>query len=363
MKELEQIFDIVQMSNDTLLIDGVHGIGKSKRTEVWAKNKGYHIETLFLSQMEVGDIIGMPLNKDIDEETVMIWTKPVWLQNMEKASKKGLETVLFLDELNRANKDVLDASLQLVLERQIHQHKLPENKFRTFIVAAQNPADDYQVNELDPALLDRFVTVELKADANEWLNYARENKLNQIIQKYIAKFPKMIWTKPKDGSKGTTPRSWEKVSELLKHTDIKSSAMYTILKGRLGKYCAAEFITFLKQHEQMVGISDVKNLIKEHYDSNESDRDNLNNIKTYLQDIIQDLQPPLLNNLAYQILENALEKNNFLVLNMYVNAMDMEIATAFIKTIKNEHNDHFKEWNKTKMSKYVFAPIVESIVF
>ncbi len=73
--------------------------------------------------------------------------------------KKAKRSVLFLDEMNRSATDTLNASLQLVLDRRLNDHRLPiVNGRPTLVAAAINPADaDYTVNTFDPALLDRFI--------------------------------------------------------------------------------------------------------------------------------------------------------------------------------------------------------------
>src|SRR5437867_2646181 len=61
--------------------------------------------------------------------------------------------VLFLDELNRATNEVMQAAFQIVLDRQLNGWKLHP---LTRVYAAINMGANYTVNEMDPALLDRF---------------------------------------------------------------------------------------------------------------------------------------------------------------------------------------------------------------
>lgn len=251
MKNLETLFELCQESDISVLMKGVHGIGKSERGEAYALNKGYICEPLFLSHQETGDLIGIPEVKD----GVTYWSVPVWLKRMYEAEKRGQKCVLFLDELNRARLDVRQSALQLVLCKQIHQHKLPEG---TLVIAAINPDDEYQVAELDPALNDRFIIVELKPDAEEWISWARKKSIEEAVISFIADNPDKLWFKTENELNHPTPRSWVKTSDFLKNlknrnleTDIKNSVTSTFLTGKIGRSVGAQFLSYLRERDDL----------------------------------------------------------------------------------------------------------------
>jgi hypothetical protein len=116
--DVVHILKICFDANETLLMEGTHGIGKSKIAEGFAKTNNLHNETLFLSHQEVGDLIGMPRTIEIEGEFVTIWTKPIWLRRMEVAvmpRKMNLEDIVFEDEAfkdfvtSRLNEEVISA--------------------------------------------------------------------------------------------------------------------------------------------------------------------------------------------------------------------------------------------------------------
>lgn len=358
MKHFETVLQIAWLANDTVLAEGVHGIGKSERVEAWARMMGMHFEPLFLSQQEVGELIGIPHNVERDGKEIMEWSVPAWLQRMYEAHKEGKDCVLFLDELNRADTDVLQASLQLVLAKQLHEHKLPEGKQQTFIVAAVNPTDDYQTNELDPALLDRFITVELKPDAEEWLAWGRRNGINPIVLKYIASNPMYIHETPEDGSKGTSPRAWTKVSRLLDFLDRDNPALYTILKGRLGAGIGAEFRNFYLNHEDIISISDIGEVVKSNYDKSLTPQENLENTRPIINNLLERQEIPVVHNLVHEIYGICKKKGNYLLLNHICYAVNIEVCTDFIKTLKIEDNNSLNKWADDVGSKGVFARII-----
>ena len=101
---------------------------------------------LFLGQMsDPGDLIGLPrLNEETGKTDFM---PPYWFPT------DGVPIVLFLDELNRARPEMLQTVMDLVLNRKLAGRQLPEG---SRIISAVNAGEQYQVGELDPALVSRF---------------------------------------------------------------------------------------------------------------------------------------------------------------------------------------------------------------
>jgi len=376
MNHLEEVFNVCQASNDCVYIEGVHGIGKSQRAERWALDAGVHNETLFLSQMEVGDLIGIPYNTKNEEvsldkyetksEEIMYWSTPSWLKRMYDANKAGKACSLFLDEINRAQSDVLQAALQLVLDKQIHEHQLPTyNGVETMIIAAGNPTGDYQTNEMDDALIDRFVgPIEIKPDAEEWLIWARKSGVNNVILKYIAKNPKMIHFSPEDSSHGTSPRAWAKVSTLLDNlgnSGKDNPALYTLLRGRLGRAVGTEFLNFYKNHSDMIGVDDITRAVKSVVKKTNTNAQNLDASYGLIAKLLDNQEQPVINNLVEEVYALSLEKGKWTLLNHLCYGCPIEVATAFITNIKKTDSKNFNTWVKEPTSKEVFARIVKKI--
>lgn len=267
ISDVGPILEATKIADDSVLMEGLPGIGKSEIVKQYCISNGYFYTALFLSHQEVGDLIGIPVTEMVNGESIQYWSKPVWLQRMEDAAKKGMHCVLLLDELNRAQTDVLNSALQLVLERQIHEHILPvTNGVRTQIIACTNPASsgDYQVQEFDPALLDRFLKLEVEVDASGWLKWARENNVNPIIRDFIANNPTKIHFVPEDASQtGATPRSWTKLGAFVDIFDsLPEEALFNIIKGKVGSSLGAQFYTFYNEYSNNVSVKDIEAFIK-----------------------------------------------------------------------------------------------------
>ena len=259
----KMVIEAAAMADDTVIMEGLHGIGKSEIVKQFSRENGYHLEELFLSHQEVGDLIGIPKIVEMDGEFITAWSKPIWFQRMEKAAKEGLHCVLFLDELNRAPIDVRQSALQLVLERKIHEHELPSVKGqRTLVVAAINPSDAYQVDELDDALLDRFCHITVEADAPAWLAWAQKTGVNPMVRNFIAEYPDRIHWMPEDGGIGATPRSWTKLADFIdKIEQIPREIHFQIFKGKVGSELGSQFLTFMNTYQDVIKMGDIEDLV------------------------------------------------------------------------------------------------------
>ena len=226
----------------------------------YAEENNYHFEDLRLGNQEIGDLIGIPTIQD----GVTIWTEPVWLYRMKEAEKQGKKSVLFLDELNRSQQDVKASALQIVLDKQIHQHKLPKD---VLVVGAINPTEseqglDYYVDELDPALLDRFLQVKVSLDVESWLSWARNNKINNIITSYIAENPRDLYNVPKDGqTRIATPRSWATLSRYIDLFEKTQTFDVEIVSGRIGEALAFKFQNYYNNFNKQFTIKDIIKLV------------------------------------------------------------------------------------------------------
>ena len=95
----------------SVLLRGPHGIGKSQVVRKVAEGFGLEVIDRRLSQMTEGDMIGLP---STDGE-VTRFNPPEWFKRACVAP-----VALFLDELNRATPEVMQAAFQVVLDRELN---------------------------------------------------------------------------------------------------------------------------------------------------------------------------------------------------------------------------------------------------
>ena len=154
MSTLDELAQYANHNLNVLLI-GSHGIGKTVMVEQVAENLGVQFKYYSASTLDPwADLVGIPVP---DKETKTLdFYRPASLEAAE---------FIFFDELNRAHPRVLNAVLEIIQFKKINGVPLPNLKM---IWAAINPIEEgYSVEEIDPALFDRFhVYFNLKAEFN-----------------------------------------------------------------------------------------------------------------------------------------------------------------------------------------------------
>ena len=210
--ELLSLLDITPADQNLMLV-GNHGIGKSEILTDYFSGKGMKVVPLFLGQMsDPGDLIGIPNRNDTTGKTEFM--PPYWFP------LDGKPVVLFLDELNRARPEVLQTIMDLALNRTLAGRRLPDG---SRIISAVNAGDQYQLTDLDPALVSRFNVVTFRPTAQEWLLWAEKVGVDARGRDFIRENPMWLDKNP-DAKEGAdtgldkTPdrRGWKRVSDILK---------------------------------------------------------------------------------------------------------------------------------------------------
>ena len=401
------------LANHTVIMSGAHGIGKSSIVKQFAKENNKHCVELFLSHMEMGDVLGLPRTAEVAGVLTTTWSAPDWIQaiinrafppevaiedlqfndaafekfvinssSIERLHhaipratlntlyatfyglfddqlhlisnqtnliyKKAVECVLFLDELNRAPIDVRQGTMQLILEKELHCHKLPYiNGRQTQIVAAINPASDYQTDELDPALLDRFVFLEVEADVKAFLEYARAKNLNDIVRAYLAEHPKDIFTHSRDSKDpiGATPRSWEKMADFMQVIDkIQPEIQFDIFKGIIGTATASKFLQFFNNYSKVIKLADVEKAITKAKKKDPA----LSYVSAEIAKMLEKQEAIQKIEMAEQFYAKYISKTDDAAypLLAYLYSMDIELLAAFLKQQKANDMTNFNKLAK-----------------
>lgn len=221
----------------TLLV-GTMGVGKSYIVKQVAQELGVNLIDLRLAQQEAGDLIGLPYKNG---DGCTHWAKPEWWP------KEGTKGFLFLDELNRAPNDVRQAVFQLVLDRRLHTHVLPDG---WSVVSAINPDNgNYQVEQLDPAMLRRFCAIAVTPDVDTWLTWAKNNKMKDDLTEFVNSHRKMLYQEEEIKlDVKPTPDSYRMLHELMTAGVIKKEMQQEIFQGLIGKEASISLIKFLDTH-------------------------------------------------------------------------------------------------------------------
>lgn len=233
-----------------VVIRGDAGIGKSQIVQQVARDLGFKLVDLRLAQQEAGDLIGLPRTDPETQKTV--WYAPEWWPT------EGDKTIIFFDELNRAPVDVRQAIFQVLTEYRMHTAVLPEN---TFLVAAINPDDggkmNYQVEQFDPAMVNRMCFIDMEPDVQQWVNWASSAGVNEMVIKFITVNGAMLYAGSDTGS-FPSPRTWHMLSNMMNASAIPAAAQSEVISGLIGEKPAVSFIRFLdKSYKKPVGGREV----------------------------------------------------------------------------------------------------------
>ena len=238
--QLKRVLEITP-ANQNIMLTGKHGIGKSQILKQFFEERGQKVVILFLGQMsDPGDLIGLPrLNEDTGKTDFML---PYWFPIDSKP------VVLFLDELNRARPEVLQTIMDLTLNRTLAGKSLPEG---SRIISAVNDGEEYQLTDLDPALVSRFNIYEFKPTIQEWLVWAQKQKLDSRIIDFIAENPDMLdgsEFKREDQGLGKTPdrRGWERVAKIIENNQ-PDALLKSVIAGIVGMPAASKLFASLSK--------------------------------------------------------------------------------------------------------------------
>lgn len=222
-------------------LEGAPGIGKSQAVASVAKARGATFCDIRLSMFDPVDLRGLPAI--VDGRTV--WLRPgVW------PADESAETVLLFDEMDRASPAVMSAAMQIVLDRRIGEHALPD---AVRIVAAGNGKSDRTgTNKMPEALANRFMHLSVEPDAEAWRAWAARAGLDPALIGFIGFRPGMIHklTMADAGhaidpnSKAfPSPRQWEEVGKLM---DVSDALRHVMAAGLVGAGPAGEFEAFVR---------------------------------------------------------------------------------------------------------------------
>jgi hypothetical protein len=245
--------ELLQVLNNTppeqnIMLVGVHGIGKSQILRTfYEKEKKMPLISFFLGQMsDPGDLIGLMQKNAKTGHSEFL--PPYWWPNDDKP------IVLFLDELNRARPEILQSVMDLTLNRTLAGKSLPEG---SIVISAINYGDQYQITDLDPALVSRFNIYEFAPTHEDWIVWANKENLDRRVISFIQKQPNFL-----DGTnefshadeilemgieKTPDRRAWERVSNLIKQVDRIDDLFVTIIAGIVGVSASVHFKKSIKE--------------------------------------------------------------------------------------------------------------------
>jgi len=253
-------------------IEASAGIGKTSIVRQIADERGMTFVKLNMAQLEEpGDLVGFPLKeyecqvftrtkKDDGTYAVTVAKNPVWLNDKQidsntnpnikyqqtgktrmsyakpawvpEYNEKGC--ILFLDDYVRAQPQLLQACMDLILEQKYVSWSLPK---KTTICLSNNPDDgNNNVNSLDEAQRTRFLNFDVAWDLDAWMRWAEGAKVDGRCINFIASYSNELFNADDEGNRICNPRSFVMFSDMIagvKDWDNSDSLSFisTIAKG------------------------------------------------------------------------------------------------------------------------------------
>jgi hypothetical protein len=308
--ELDTVISICHIADIPLFIWGPRGVGKSNGVKKFCKDRFHFYDEngkgtvpffskdMRAAQMEASELRGLPKadgdkfiylppvdlphgnfidekgntwgkNSDVMPEVSPFYEKfaESFKSSLTENSQENLDKIwpfkgkvkyhqgiLFLDEVNRGEDDVLQALFELILDRKTGAYELPS---KILIIGAGNPSGSrYRTNTFvsDAAFTSRWCHVSIQINEEyitDWMKWMKLTNIDDSITDKITQFcagsnDHLIQTE--DGSEQLiiepNPRSWEFVSRIedsvKKNTDIfkddeqKDRIRTELLQGLIG---------------------------------------------------------------------------------------------------------------------------------
>jgi hypothetical protein len=251
ISEIKRSLKILLKHRIVPFLHGSQGEGKTSSVDQYCLENDLQLVTLMTATQDVGDLIGLLVK---DDKGGVYHAKPKWFPT----SGKG---IIFLDELNRAPMDVLQAMFQFILKGHLHTHVLPEG-WRIVAAGNYNSEKFTTTDTSDAAWGSRFCHIDFKPTIEEFLVYAESKGLNKMAS-FIRAQPEMLRGSAKDvGSLDMStiqpnPRSNEFVGLLSEDEDMPKELEYEIYSGLIGVTAAAAFISYNAKAEKSISIGQI----------------------------------------------------------------------------------------------------------
>ncbi len=259
-----------------VLLRGRHGIGKSEVVYQIADDLKLPVIERRASQMTEGDLLGMPSPEQIEVngERASVFRPFEWF--LRACTEPVL---LFLDEVDRATTEVRQGIFELTDSRKLAGWTLHPD---TIVVAAVNGGDhgsQYQVNEMDPAELDRYTVFDLEPSVEDWLAWGKDN-VNSITWDFINQNRAHLEHNDDYEPNKVYPsrRSWKRLNDCLVEAQLfaetaDQNLFFNLSSAFVGFEAAVSFLDFFKTYEHQVTweqiVNDGKIQLTKNFDIND----------------------------------------------------------------------------------------------
>jgi len=205
-----------------ILLMGPPGVGKTAIMEQIARECRVGLVAYTITHHTRQSAIGLPHieQRCFDGTTVSVteYTLSEIITSVYEAMEQTgyREGILFLDEINCVSETLAPTMLQFLQNKTFGSHKVPDG---WIIVAAGNPPQyNKSVRDFDIVTLDRVRQIDVDADLEVWLDYARQRQIHGAILSYLTiKHDHFYLVQREEASlQYVTARGWEDLSAIVR---------------------------------------------------------------------------------------------------------------------------------------------------
>lgn len=252
IKEVKQVLPFLLKNKIVPFFWGSQGVGKTSVMKQYCKDNELDIRVLYTATQDVGDLIGLLVK---DDNGGVYHARPKWFPTEGKG-------IIFLDELNRAPNDVIQAMFSFILEGKLHTHVLPEG---WKIVAAGNYNSDRftTTDTSDAAWMSRFCHLDFTPTIEEFIVHAESRGMFDVAS-FIREQPNMLELSAKDGGRLDTSfivpdrRAFvEGIGKLDLEKSFPDELRYETYSGLVGPTSAAAYLTWKTKMEKALTLNEI----------------------------------------------------------------------------------------------------------
>ena len=313
-------FNMMRANSGVVHLTGKPGIAKTSTVRCIAEKINYQYLDIRLSMVDDTEVGLYPFRKNLNGVETLDFAVPLWA-----IMANSRPTIVNFDELKRANQSVRNASLQILLERQIGINFKFNDDVHFIITDNIGAEDGTDVDQFDRALNNRLIHVDFSLTLAEWVeDFAKERVHPQIIE-FLTEYPEYFYVTPKNGEAAfANPRSWTFLSDYIKtnlQDDTTSVDLGTHIAEIAHYYIGNSSVKFSKYliDKKDIKISDILNAKP-------------SKIEALLKSLKRDKKSELIRSFnSYDMSSLTTNEQNNLAL--FIIECDMDESANFIRTI------------------------------